>query len=413
MRPNRHVVALSQKTMNKLTMNQSIRSSVTRRRFLKISGAAAMAGTLAACAAPPPRAADPAAESQSGSNSARPFAGRTITMFVYSGLTENTFRDVFAPEFEKRTGAKVILSAGWWDAAAKLKGSPEDQPPFDLVQTDPTQGFPGIRDNLFAQVDMGKVPNAKNFAPNILDSFIYKDNWGLPFISSAMTLTWHKELVPDGLKTWKDLFSEGLKGKIMLYNAYYLSLFAFAAAKVDLDGKPGTAKQELTNNLDGVLQFAKDKRDWVSYWWPTTADAVNALLQKNVSAGAIHGNGLIAPAKDNKPIDFVIPPDDPAVVQLFFLVPRTSKNQDVALAAMDYFASTQNQTEFGLKTGSLSVNIPSAAVEVAKTQPIWARVYPSTPEQFNNLSYYPYDVYDKNADKISRFWDREVLRKSE
>ena len=390
---------------------------VTRRQFLKLSGAvtgsALLAGSLVACAAPPPRADPATAQPASGGRSgARPFEGRTITIFVYSGLTENTFRDVFAPAFEARTGAKVILSAGWWDAAAKLKGSPDDQPPFDLVQTDPTQGFPGIRDHLFTQVDLTKVPNAKNFAPNILDSFIYKDNWGLPFISSAMTLTWHKELVPDGLKTWKDLFSEGLKGKIMLYNAYYQSLFAFAAAKVDLDGKPGTAKQEITNNLDGVLQFAKEKRDWVSYWWPTTADGVNALLQKNVSAGVIHGNGLIAPAQDGKPIDFVIPPNDPAVVQLFFLVPRTSKNQDVALAAMDYFASVQNQTEFGLKTGSLSVNILSAAAEVAKAQPIWARVYPSTPAQFENLSYYPYDVYDQNSDKIGQFWDREVLRKS-
>ena len=92
--------------------------------------------------------------------------------------------------------------------------------------------------------------------------------------------------------------------------------------------------------------------------------------------------------------------------------PRTSKNQDLALAAMNYFASVENQTAFGLKTGQLAVNIPSAAETVAKEKPVWARVYPSTTNAFKNISYYPYDIYDKNADKISKFWDREVLRKS-
>jgi spermidine/putrescine-binding protein len=197
----------------------------------------------------------------------------------------------------------------------------------------------------------------------------------------------------------------------MVYNSYYMGLMTFAAAKVALDGKPGTAKAEMEQNLDGVLQFAKEKRDWVKYWWPTTADAVNALLQKNVSAGALHGNGLIAPLRDNKPLGFVVPDADQSYVLLFFLVPKTSKNQDIALAAMNFFAGEQIQRDFGLKTGELSVNIPSVAHEVATQKPIWAEIYPHEPDQFAKLSYYPYDFYDKNSDKIGKFWDREVLRK--
>lgn len=189
----------------------------------------------------------------------------------------------------------------------QLQSSPDDQPPFDLVETDPIQGFPGIRQGLFQKIDPSKIPNAKTFAPQILESSIYKDSWGLPFISSAMTLGWQSELMPEGLKKWSDLFLDGLKGKIMLYNSYYMSLYTFAVAKVEMDGKPGTAKQALADDLDGVLQFARDKRDWVKYWWPTTADAVNALLQKNVSAGNIHGNGLIAPIQANKPVGFTVP----------------------------------------------------------------------------------------------------------
>lgn len=403
------------------------KQKLSRRRFVKMGSAlAGMAavGSLAACGDTTPTATSvvtttsataattTSSAATTGAGGALPFAGRSITLFVYSGLTEDTFRNVYAPAFEKATGAKIILSPGWWDAAAKLKSSPSDQPPFDLVETDPIQGYPGIRDDLFQKIDLTKLTNAKNFAPQILDSYIYKESWGLPFISSAMSLCWHKELVPDGLKKWSDLFSDALKGKIMMYNSYYLSLYTFAVAKVEMDGKQGTAHAEMTNNLDGVMQFARDKRDWVKYWWPTTADAVNALLQKNVSAGNIHGNGMISPIKDNKPVDFIVPDNDQAYVQLFWVVPKTSKNKDVAEAAINFFASAENQRAFGLQTGQLSVNIPSVAAEVAPKQPIWAKVYPNQPEQFSRLAYYPYDVYDKNSDKLSKFWDREVLRKA-
>ena len=408
----------------------------SRRRFLKTGGAlagVALIAPLAACGDTTATIAPAASSSTTtaamttaammttattgttagtAAPGALPFAGRSLTVFVYSGLTEDTFRNVYAPAFEKATGAKLILSPGWWDAAAKLQSSPDDQPPFDLVETDPIQGFPGIRQNLFQKIDIAKIPNAKSFAPQILDSSIFKDSWGLPFISSAMTLCWQNELVPGGLKKWSDLFSEGLKGKIMLYNAYYMSLYTFAVAKVEMDGKPGTAKQEIANNLDGVLKFAKEKSEWVKYWWPTTADAVNALLQKNVSAGNIHGNGLISPIQASKPVGFTVPDNDQAYVQLFFVVPKTTKNLDLAQAAIDFFAGPDMQRAFGLQTGQLSVNIPSIAAEVATKQPVWARVYPNQASQFSNLSYYPYDAYDKNNDKITRFWNSEILRKS-
>jgi putative spermidine/putrescine transport system substrate-binding protein len=409
-----------------------IKRQLSRRRFLRVGGTLAgmtALGSLAACGdntatlAPATTVVSTTGAAQTTSAASvgaattaagtLPFAGRTLTLFVYSGLTEDTYRKVFAPAFEQATGAKVVLAPGWWDSAAKLKNSPDDQPPYDLVQTDPVQGYPGIRDGLFQKIDLSKIPNAQKFAPPLLDSFVYKESWGLSYISSAMTLVWNKELVPDGLKKWSDLFSEGLKGKIMLYNSYYISLLTFACAKAELDGKGSNGKAEIENNLDAVLQFAKDKRDWVGYWWDTTANGVNALLQKNVSAGNMHGNGMIAPTQDGKPVGFIIPETDKAYyVQLFFVVPRTTKNKDLAEAAINFIASEQIQRDFALKTAQLSVSIPSVAAEVAPKLPVWAKIYPSTEAQFKNLTYYPYDAYDKNSDRIAKFWDREVLRKS-
>jgi putative spermidine/putrescine transport system substrate-binding protein len=368
-------------------------------------GAGGLVGCLPNAPAPLPSAA-PAGPTAPGAGT------KAFTMFVYAGLTERAYRELFAPGFEAQTGAKVTLDPGWWDMAAKLKVSPADQAPFDLVMTDPTQGFPGIRDGLFTKIDVERLTNAKRFAPKVLESWIYRDGWGVPFVSSAMTLAWNKEAVPGGLKSWGDLFGEGLKGEIMLYNAYYMSLFTFAAGKAALDGKPGTARQALESDLDGVLAFARQKREWVKYWWPATADAVNALVQRNVKAGNIHGNGLIAPLSDGKPLELVIPREDRAYVQLFFLVPKNTRDRRLAEEAINFIASPDFQRNLADRTGELACNIPEVSAEVAPRNPVWARVYPHSREDWESLSYYPYDIFDRHADKIVDFWNRDVLRRT-
>jgi putative spermidine/putrescine transport system substrate-binding protein len=352
-------------------------------------------------------AAPPAAQPPAKADSPREFS-----MFVYSGLTERAYRELFVPAFEGQAGVKVTLDPGWWDMAAKLKVSPADQTPFDLVMTDPTQGFPGIRDGMFTKINLDRVPNAKRFAPRILDSWIYKDGWGVPYVSSAMTLTWNTDLLPTPLKSWGDLFADALKGEIMLFNSYYMSLHTFAAAKAALDGKPGTAHRLIENDLDGVFRFAREKRDWVKFWWPDTSAAVQALLLNNVKAGNIHGNGLIKPLAEGKPVDLTIPVEDRAYVQLFCLVPKNTRNVEMAENAINLIAGPEFQRALADTTGELSCNIPDVAAEVAPRNPIWARVYPHSAQDWAGLSYYPYDAYDKNLDKIVDFWNRDVLKKA-
>jgi len=392
-------------------------------RQIAVMGAAASAGALIGCQAgvPASSAAPPVGKSiqtpEAAAATAQPARApapgtQPFTMFVYSGLTEKAYRELFVPGFEAQSGAKVTLDPGWWDMAPKLKVAPGDQAAFDLVMTDPTQGFPAIRDGLFTRIDLERVPNARHFAPKVLDTWIYRDGWGVPFVSSAMTLAWNRESVPGGLKSWADLFSEGLKGEIMLYSAYYMSLFTFAAAKAALDGKPGGARAALENDLDGVLTFARQKRDWVKFWWPATADAVFALLQKQVKAGNLHGNGLIQPLNEGKPLDLVIPNEDRAYVQLFFLVPKNTRDRQLAEDAINYIAAPRFQKDIADKTGELSCNIPEVSAEVAPRNPVWARVYPNSREDWDSLSYYPYDVYDRQSTKIIDFWNRDILRKT-
>lgn len=339
------------------------------------------------------------------------FTGQEITLLVYSGLTETLYREFFVPQFEFLSGASVTIDSAWTEGIARLEAAPTDNPPFDLVLTDPTQGLPAGEQGLFQQFEVDRVSNAaQNFHPNLLDATIYKEGFGIPFHSSAMTLATNTELAPEPFTTWNELLTRTPDRGFMLYNLSYMSLYTFAEMMAEAEGlDPGMGVALLEDDLDGVLAFAAANGDKVSYYWPSTADGVNALVNGEVAAGNIHGNGLLAPIEEGAPVTGTIPPGTDAYVQLFFAVPQNVRNLELSLAALDHICSRPFQRALA-QSGEYSCAIPDIAEDYAEQDPAWAEAFPSTAEDFDNLRYYPYDVYAANADKIADVWDNDVLR---
>jgi spermidine/putrescine-binding protein len=333
----------------------------------------------------------------------------TLRVFVYSGGLEKTLRSAFVSRLEEQTGAKVILDPGWWDSIPKLKASPPRQPAFDLVLTDATQGYPAIREGLFQKIDLERIPNRKNVNPAVLDNWVYKEGYGITFPDSVMTLAYHKELVPFTPSKWDDLLDDRVRGKVALYNSFYMSLYTFACMKVAQVGKPGTAHAEVHNNLQGVLDFARKHRDRVKFWWPTSTDMSLSLTRKDCALGNMHSTEMMRTLKNTTELGAVVPLEDRAFTQLMWVVPTGTQRKELAETAINLLFSEDVQRAFtrqGCATPLLSV-----AKEAAAEDPLWKQLYPSTEEQLKSLQYYPYDAYAKDWDAIVKFWDEQVLRK--
>src|SRR5262245_12453934 len=93
-----------------------------RRQFLRTAAGLAAGDLVAGCGG-------------RGGTGGGPFAGEQLRVFVYAGGHEKQMREVFVPHFEAATGATAVLDPGWWDAIPKLKVSPADRPPYDLLVT--------------------------------------------------------------------------------------------------------------------------------------------------------------------------------------------------------------------------------------------------------------------------------------
>jgi len=343
------------------------------------------------------------------SSNRKDFTGENLTIFVYSGNTEKLFRESFVPAFEAQTGATVTLDPGWWDSIPKLKASPPGQPAFDLVMTDATQGYPSIREGLFQKIDMSQIPNKENFTPSVLDNWVYQEGYGITFPGSGMVLAYNEDLIDFTPENWGDLLRDDVSGRLGLYDSFYMSLYTFACMKVAQEGRPGTALEEMANNLEGVMEFAKEQRDRVGYWWNTSTDMVQNLDQRNVALGNLHSDSMITASRDNPVLKSVVPQEDIAYVQTMWVIPSDTSKAALATEAINFFLSEQMQKAAAKNGGPTP--ILSVAQEVAAEDKAWAQVYPSTEEGIKNIRYYPYNAYFQDWDNIVNTWDREILRK--
>ena len=374
---------------------------ITRRDFIRKSTAAS-AGVVAA--------------SQLGMwgadvQAAQDFKGEELRVFTYAGAWGDQFTKNFAPLFNEITGADLIVELGWWDSIPKLKASPPGNPAFDLIMTDATQGYPAIREGLFQKVNMGNVPNAGKFAPEVMSNWVVEESWGVTWPDAAQTGVFNTEDVMEAPARWSQLMDSKYDNKLGMYNSFYFSLFTFACMMVDQEGNAGTARDVCNSDLGKVLEFAKSQRDRVNYWWPSSSDMALNLVQKNVIIGNIHSVDAFTPVREGEPIGVFVPEKDRASFQALWLVSKDTKKNALAEKAIDIFCGEQFQ-EIYASDGGFPTAIPSVAAKVGASDELWAQINPYKPEHFQNVGYYPYDAYFAQWDHIVEVWDKEVLRKS-
>ena len=342
---------------------------------------------------------------------AQDFKGEKLRIFTYAGAWGDQFTKNFAPLFKELTGADLIVELGWWDSIPKLKASPPGNPAFDLIMTDATQGYPAIREGLFQKVDMGNIPNAGKFAPEVMSNWVVEESWGVTWPDAAQTGVFNTEDVEAAPQRWSQLLDARYDDKLGMYNSFYFSLFTFACMMVDQEGNAGTARDVCNSDLGKVLEFAKSQRDRVNYWWPSSSDMALNLVQKNVIIGNIHSVDAFTPVREGEPIGVFVPEKDRASFQALWLVSRDTKKNDLAEKAIDIFCSERFQ-EIYASDGGFPTAIPSVAATVGAKDALWAQINPYKPEHFQNVGYYPYDAYFSQWDHIVEVWDKEVLRKS-
>src|SRR3954469_11118650 len=133
-----------------------------------------------------------------------------LVVSIWGGSWRDMAANIIGKKFTAETGVPVeYITAGTIDRLNKeklAKGSPES----DITFTTSHVGWLYANDGLFEQLDVSKIPNAKNLADEARISPFHLGAWAYVY-----TIGYRADLLP-GMKfeSWNDLWKPELKAKL-------------------------------------------------------------------------------------------------------------------------------------------------------------------------------------------------------
>src|SRR3990170_2027438 len=133
------------------------------------------------------------------------------TLLATAGVAHAQGPRVVGKAFTAKTGVPVEFEVGGTiDRLAKARVA-KGSPLVDITLTTTHVGRLYISDGLFAPLDMGKLPNAKQIAREAIRSEYHVGAWAYVY-----TIVYRPDLVKEEITRWADLWSPSLRGKIAM-----------------------------------------------------------------------------------------------------------------------------------------------------------------------------------------------------
>ena len=153
------------------------------------------------------------------------YAQDKLVVSIWGGSWRDLVADTVAKKFTAETGVPVeFITGGTIDRLNKeklAKGTPES----DITFTTSHVGWLYANDGLFENLDLAKIPNAKNLADEAKVSPYHLGAWAYVY-----TIGYRTDLIKNlKFESWNDLWSPELKGKTSRFSASARSPFIATA----------------------------------------------------------------------------------------------------------------------------------------------------------------------------------------
>ncbi len=240
-------------------------------------------------------------------------------------------------DFYNETEIKVIYD--WYDSNetmyTKLKNGGSI---YDIVIPSDYMVERMIKENMVQKLDMSKLDNYKNIAPEYLNaSFDPNDEYSVPYFVGTNGLLYNKKMVDDEVDSWNILWDEKYKGKILMNNSHRdsimvaLKLLGYSMNTVDPD-ELNEAKELLLEQSELVMGYVIDNG--------------KDLMVNNEAAFLVTWNGdAITMINENKDLNYIIPKEGANIWIDSMVIPKDSQNVENAYKFIDYLL----KPEVGLK----------------------------------------------------------------
>ena len=315
---------------------------------------------------------------------------KTLTISVYA-FAQDEFKELVYTPFEKQCGCKLVVETGnSVERLAKMEAN-KASPVVDLAIVSMADALSATRKDLIQKIDASKVPNIEKLYDIAKDPNGDGMSVGVNFYATSIVYRTDKMKID----SWADLLKDDIVDHVAFPNV------------TTNQGPPalymlGKAIGKDTPDLSGAIEAVGEKKDDIVTFYVKSSQLVQLMQQEEIWAAPI-GRFSWAPfTKLDLPLAWATPKEGQTGGMNVLVVPKGTKNEDLALQFMDFWLSTDVQKALAEKL------VDSPTNREVKVSDEVANNITYGDETAKSLQLIPSDVTLDNRDKWLSEWNAKV-----
>lgn len=319
-------------------------------------------------------------------------AKKPVIIVGFDGGTWQKYHDeVVSRPFSKMNNCKIIYDVGTTaDRITKLFAE-KKSPTVDCSKFDTTSIDQCIDLGIVEEMDEGIVTNLKDIHP------LFKNKVWSARVVATFGLVYNKEKIPNGMKSWWDLWDPKYKGRVGLPVFEWMGDSFFAMVTTMAGGSPSN----LNPGVDKLKDYVKNQNP---IFLNNTDHGIQLFTRGEIWA-APFWDGRTRSLQDNKvPVEFVFPSEGAAPLGYGLALNQGSDVKNLTQKYINYSLDPQVQIEYSKRTKYPPTNLNA----IQNLPPELERVK-IPKKEMDNMLMIDYYGYSKIVDKRLERWNKEVV----
>ena len=325
----------------------------------------------------------------------------SLKVGVYGGYFKDSFDKHIFPAFTEETGIAVESVAeptgeAWLvqlEQAARAGVAPADVSMMSQVAT-----LKGMAVDLWAPLDLAKIPNAENVKPEFINAYPDDRVAGIGAVTWYITLVSNTDAYPEAPESWAFMWDPS--------NADKLGLLALVSNSflLEITAKTFNGDLEVLDTEEGILQVMDkiaELKPNVKLWYRDEAQFEQALKSGEIPMGQYYHDVTGLAAAEGHPVRSTFPKEGGVNDAGSWVVSKASDKLEQAHVFIDYMSRPQTQALLSRNVGTS----PTVKREVLDlTEEEFAAVSSDIPAIIPR-----YDLYQSKSDWLNQKWTELIV----
>jgi putative spermidine/putrescine transport system substrate-binding protein len=326
---------------------------------------------------------------------------KSVTVGVYGGYFKDSFDKHVFPEFTKASGIAVESIAEPTGEAWLVQleqAARAGKAPADISMMSQVAMLKGQSTDLWAPLDMGKIPNSGNLIDRFINKYPDGRVAGVGAVAWYITLVTNTKAYPEAPTSWAALWDPANKDKLGLLALVSNSFLLEVTAKTFLGGAKALDTEE--GQLKAFEKLAEVKPN-VRLWYRDEAQFEQALKSGEIPMGQYYHDVTGLAAADGHPVRSTFPKEGGILDSGCWALSRASAKAEEAHIFIDYMSQPAIQALMSRKVGTApTVKRDLLDLTAEEFASVSSDIDPIVPR---------YDLYQTRSDWLNQKWTELIV----